>query len=740
MTAALRPRWRTVFLFAFSLILSSTVFAADAKGRAVDPEGRPIANAEIVLVGAAAPIRTKSGADGSFTIGGLGPGRYFISANAPGLAAQPLPIDVTANGIDAIELVLRISAINETLVVSAAQIDQPLSRTPDSVTVIGGAEIEAKQQYTLGAALRSVPGLTLQQSGGAGSLTSLFTRGGESDYTLVLVDGVRVNAFGGGLDLSQVPLQDVERIEVVRGSQSALYGADAIGGVIQIITRSGGDPAAQAHVETGSRDMRRFAASTNGEARRVRWQLGGNYVKDEGVVANDDAEQEQASGSVGWRHDGSGADLQGSLFYVATDRGSPGPYGSDPANRFAGIDTVSRGTTDRVGGGVRWVQPWFGSASRIRQRVEFDSADYDLTFNSRFGSSESETRRSHLRVQTDIAASSAFGFSGGVEWLDERGGSTFITAGEAGAIPVTRDVLGLFGEGRLTAGDRATITAGLRGERISRDALPGDPLAFQPRPDFPEETVTSVNPKVAASFALREQTRVRGSFGTGIRPPDAFEIAFTDNSGLEPERSKTGEIGVTERLAGGAVQLDATAFFNSYSDLIVAVGRAFSGISRYRTDNISNARARGAELGAAWRLAAGLDLRGSYTFLDSEILAVEGSPDAPAPYAVGDALLRRPRHSGSIDATWTHARGGAFAQVQVRGDTLDADPSFGPTGGLFTNPGHTVVNLGGSWRPLKAVEVFARALNLFDRDYEEVLGYPAPGRTFHVGARVAVGR
>src|SRR5688572_23134555 len=282
MTAALRPHWRIVFLFAFSLILSSTVFAADAKGRAVDPEGRPIANAEIVVVGAAAPIRARSGADGSFTIGGLGPGRYLISANAPGLAAQPLPIDVTAAGIDAIELVLRISAINETLVVSAAQIDQPLSRTPDSVTVIGGAEIDAKQQYTLGSALRSVPGLTLQQSGGPGSLTSLFTRGGESDYTLVLVDGVRVNAFGGGLDLSQVPLQDVERIEVLRGSQSALYGADAIGGVIQIITRSGGDPAAQAHVETGSRDMRRFAASTSGEARRVRWQLGGNYVKEIG--------------------------------------------------------------------------------------------------------------------------------------------------------------------------------------------------------------------------------------------------------------------------------------------------------------------------------------------------------------------------------------------------------------------------------------------------------------------------
>ena len=153
-----------------------------------------------------------------------------------------------------------------------------------------------------------------------------------------------------------------------------------------------------------------------------------------------------------------------------------------------------------------------------------------------------------------------------------------------------------------------------------------------------------------------------------------------------------------------------------------------------------DARARGAELSAAWRINTGLDLRGSYTFLDSEILAVTGSSTAQTPYAVGDALLRRPRHSGSIDASMTQGRVSAFAQVQVRGQALDAEPAFGPSGGLYQNDGHTVVNIGLSFRPVKAVEIFARALNLFDRDYEEVLGYPAPGRTAYVGARFAVGR
>ena len=122
--------------------------------------------------------------------------------------------------------------------------------------------------------------------------------------------------------------------------------------------------------------------------------------------------------------------------------GRPARYGSDPAGRFTGVDRSSRGTTKRTGGGLRWVQPWFGAGSRVRQRVEFDVADYDLTFKSAFGTSDGNTHRTHARVQTDVAASAAFGFSGGFEWLDERGGSTFITAGSAGAIPVERGVLG----------------------------------------------------------------------------------------------------------------------------------------------------------------------------------------------------------------------------------------------------------------------------------------------------------
>jgi outer membrane cobalamin receptor len=740
-----------------TLLIASSALPAAAQARVdgsvVDAQDRPVAGATVVVAGgAAAPRSVAAGRDGRFIIEGLDTGAYDFTGSAPGLLGEARGVTV-GDGTTAVTLRLQISAIAETLVVSAAQTDLPLSRVADSVTVITGQDLEARQVTTLAAALRSVPGFTVAQSGGPGTLASLFPRGGESDSTLVLVDGIRANAFGGGLDLSQVPISAVERIEVVRGPQSAVYGADAIGGVVQVITRHDGPPAISAQVEGGSRDTRRAVAGTNGTSGAFSWQAGGDYVADDGytgaaangeTVSNDDARERQGWVGAGWRGT-RGTDLRGTFRYVDTDRGAPGPYGSDPAGRFAGVDRVSRGTTARREAGVRLQQPWTGPASRVRQRVELDVADFDLTFVSPFGVSQSETRRVHGRVQTDAALDRGIGLSAGVEWLSERARNTFITAGVE-EVPVERRVVGSFGELRWNAFDRLTLQAGLRAEHITRQSLAGD--AFSRRPDFADETVVSVNPKLSASWLIsgsqpgdgaRRWTRAHAAAGTGIRPPDAFEIAFTDNPRLKPERSRSLEGGVTQALAGGALQVDATAFENWYDDLIVSVG-SLRDVSRYRTDNVSNARARGVELSGAWQGGAGIGVRGSYTFLDTEILEIDGTAAAPSPYAVGDRLLRRPRHQASLTLHYGRGRWTAFAGLTARGATLDAEPAFGPSGGLYDNPGYGVVDFGGGYRLVRGVEVYARVLNLFDREYEEALGFPLPGRTAFAGVRVAAGR
>jgi outer membrane receptor protein involved in Fe transport len=268
-------------------------------------------------------------------------------------------------------------------------------------------------------------------------------------------------------------------------------------------------------------------------------------------------------------------------------------------------------------------------------------------------------------------------------------------------------------------------------------------LAFSPRPAFPEQTINSFNPKIAASYLLvtsadrRMSTRVHGSAGTGIRPPDAFEVSFTDNPNLKPERSRSLDVGVEQQLGGGLAVLGATIFFNTYDDLLVTVGSSLAGASQYRTDNVSNARARGLELSSSVRPHPSLVVKASYTFVDSEILSVDGLAIAPSPFKAGDALLRRPRHQGAVDATYAMGRVTAFAEITSRSQTLDVEPNFGSFGGLFFSPGYTVVNLGGAVRLVPHVEFHARVLNLADRQYEEAFGFPALGRSGVVGLRVS---
>ena len=216
----------------------------------------------------------------------------------------------------------------------------------DSVTVLTPRRADCRGRLTtLGDALRLVPGFTVARNGGPGTVTSVFPRGGESDYTLVLVDGVRANAFGGGIDLSQVPIADAERIEVVRGPQSALYGSDAIGGVVQIITaqrRSADGRRARARSAAASRARGRASAACRhrqlvrrGRARPTTATTASPAPPADGTpVTNDDSTVAQVAGSLGWRHDGGHRRDRHVVQFVETERGSPGPVRLEPGRQL----------------------------------------------------------------------------------------------------------------------------------------------------------------------------------------------------------------------------------------------------------------------------------------------------------------------------------------------------------------------------------------------------------------------
>jgi outer membrane cobalamin receptor len=725
--------------------------AATISGTVVDPQGAPVPSVRVVVIGPLGAVTVSTDASGRFEVPDLAAATYRVLAQAEGWTASGVSCAVGAADTREIEIPLSVAGLSESVVVSASQVEVASADAPASLTIVDRASLRARQSEDLAGALHAVPGLTISRNGGRGALASVFPRGGESDYTLFLVDGMRLNAFGGGADLSQIGLGNVERIEVVRGPQSAIYGSDAIGGVVQVVTAVSGPPHAEALVEGGSQSTARALASAGASAGRWSWSGSLERASSDGFtgiapangerVSNDDSWHRQVTGSAAWQKSPETA-VRLHVRSFESERGYPGPFGSNPIGAFPGVDTVSRGTNGNRQAGLSVSHPWAGVLDgRVRQRWIASWADLDSDFTSPYGASIFETQRASLRTQADVAVTATGSLTTGVEAMAERARSTYIVSAQPGELPIERSVVGMFAEWRQALPASVSLTAGARVERIGRSALAGDPNPYSPRPEFAADTVWSTNPRVTVAWAPGRggATRVHASAGSGIRPPDAFEIAFTDNPGLEPERSRSVEAGVSHVVARG-LELSVTAFRNDYDDLIVAVGRSLSDASRYRTDNVSNARAQGVELSGRWRLGTGLSVDAAYTLLSTEILAVDRAGIAPDPFSVGDRLIRRPRHQGSVDLVATRGRFTGFVEAGARGRTLDIEPNYGAFGGLFENAGHVAFNAGLTVRVHRTVDLFVRGLNLSDRRYEETLGFPALERSGVAGVRLALGR
>lgn len=741
-------------LSAFLLVFATaTIARADVvRGRVLDPQDHPVARVQVLIVRGTAVVATATtGSDGRFGPLTVPAGEYDVIVAAAGFHAPTRHITVAATGAMDLNVSLTIAAVSESVVVSASTVDRPLSRVTDSVTVVDRADLDARQTETATDVLRLVPGFGMVSNGGRGALTSIFPRGGESDYTLVLFDGIAVNSFGGGFDAAHLQTAGVDRIEVVRGPQSAVFGSGAIGGVVNVITRTGGPLQANALVEGGGQDTTRLTAAASGSHQAWSWGTSFERLASDGdtsyrasiggPVSNDDYARLAGTAMFGWS-DRATRRIRVVARFGRDERGNPGPYGSNPFGLYPGLDTVTRGINHTRDIGASAV---FGDTGAVRHSLQAAWSDAPSLYISPFGNSDDRTRRLGGRYQADLERGRA-GYSLGLEIAKERADNTYVTGTLFQPVPVSRLLAGLFGEGRWDIGQRGAITAGARLDRIERDPLQAD--AFGSRPAFTSDIVWSLNPKVSAAWFLRGNrssgasigwTKIRGGAGTGIKPPTVFEIAFTDNPSLKPERSRSMDVGIEHAFPGALVVADATYFANRYDDLIVAVGSSYSGASRYRTDNIANASARGVELGVRWQSAFGLSARGAYTWLDTQVLGVDNfASSAPAPFSVGDPLVRRPRNQGSLDVRYARGRTHLFMIVNGRGTMTDFEPNFAAA--VLTNPGFVVFEAGGSFTVGHGVEAYARVTNLMDRAYEDALGYPAPGRLAMAGLRVAVSR
>jgi outer membrane receptor protein involved in Fe transport len=294
----------------------------------------------------------------------------------------------------------------------------------------------------------------------------------------------------------------------------------------------------------------------------------------------------------------------------------------------------------------------------------------------------------------------------------------------------------VYAENRYEIAGRLFLSAGLRGEFYRTPAVPPDGFS---RPLFPASSISRVNPKVAAAY-VAGRTRLHASTGLGVRPPSGFDLAFTNNPALKPERTTSFDAGV-EQAFGKLLVLDGTYFYNRYYDLIVTLGGSLNTLSHYKSDNLANSRAQGAEFSARLRPARWMFVTGSFTLLETRILSLDNSNNqAPLPFSVGQQLTRRPEHSGSFVATVTRGRVSADFTGYFRGKTLYEEPNLGASNGLYWNPGFANIGVNVNYRIARGVTLYGNLRNALNWHYEEVFGFPSQRLNFVAGMKWSISK
>ena len=610
------------------------------------------------------------------------------------------------------------------VVVTATRIPLPADAVSSAVTVISGESLRTRGIRTVAEALRDVPGAAVVETGPYGSITSVFLRGGESDYVKVLLDGVPLNQPGGAFDFAHLTTDQVERIEVVRGPASVLYGSDAVTGVIQIFTKGGSGPVAiGARLAYGSGGTTQSSVDVagGGASGRLGYAFGASHFSTAGMYDyNNDYRNTVASARLRFTPD---TRTEASLTYrYGDDRyefptngwGEPVDsnqfsVGRGPTVALEATRRLSAAVELRVQGALREQRALFSDLP--------DSPGEDGAFTSR-----DLVRRASAGVSATWRAARRTTLTLGTEYEEEsqRGRSLFEASFGTfpDSIDVSRTNAGYYGQALIGVGRPLAVTLGARLDANSKFGT--------------QSTV-----RTGASWRLDPATRLRGSIGTGIKEPTFFENFasgfVTGNPDLQPERSFSWEGGMEHTIPGTAISLAVTYFDQHFRHLIVYDA---SRAPNYR--NIAEARASGVELQVDYVLRPGVSASLSYSYLETRVLNGGGDPT----FATGQRLIRRPANALNVRLRSAFAgRGTATLGVRFVGDRDDLD--FSPPGQRrVTLHAYTRVNAGAEYPVRWGLTLEGRVENLLDDRGREIANFPVRGRSLFLGARLtgALGR
>lgn len=622
----------------------------------------------------------------------------------------------------------------EDVVVTAHRVPLRRDRVAHGTTVLTHDELEARGIHLLSEALEEVPGVHVARTGSFGAAASIFTRGGESDYTRVLVDGIPLNRPGGSFDAAHLTATNVERVEVVRGPASVLYGSDAMTGVVQVFTGGGeGAPRGEAGVSGGTYGSLQWDAAVSGGGETADYSFSlSRYTTDGLFQLNNDYENTVASGRVDLAP---GRGLTAGLTLRYSDNAYHFP--TNAAGEAVDENAVSRNESAALG-----LDLGYELTPQLDARVQVQTHQLTSSTDDRqdgpadtLGAFAFESQQDVDRWGTDArlnyrpTEATVLTLGGSVENQDRdsfnRSESAFGVS--RGSMDRSRDNRALY----------AQAVTGIGPVSLSAGARVDDNGQFGTHDTY----------RAGATWELPTGTLLRGSFGTGFKEPTFLENYsrgfVTGNPDLDPERSRSWEAGLEQTLLAERLTLSATYFDQRFEDLIqFTFSPPEPGDPNYF--NVAAARSDGLEATATARPVESLELDASYTWTDTEVLDAGFDEGENASFAPGEPLLRRPEHRASATARLSAGKGRFTAGVSWVGERVDRDFSQSPAPRVTLEP-YATVDVSAEWtlfgdtdsRP--DVTPTLRVRNLLDASYREIANFPVPGRTIFVGVRTGVG-
>ena len=614
----------------------------------------------------------------------------------------------------------------ERIIVTGTKTWIDAERLGASVTVIDREEIERSGEKDITAILSRVSGFNVVSSGSRGGLTSIFARGGQSDYNLVMINGVQINQAGGGFDISSLTTENIERIEIIKGAHSSLYGSDAASSVINIITKRGsGEMRKEASVALGFRAedaiILEHSASVSGSLEQLGYFLSHQRIVDEGILeVNNDYKNNNFTANLSLE---ANDDLNLSFFSIYRDSKFEFPTGG-AGDRFEPLDP-DQGTEkkslvsgfDIVFSATEW---WENTFKVGYTRLETENYDGPSEPEGSFGPSNSE----NLDKRISLEYGSSF-------FVDFDQASSVISTGfeyekesfKTDSLDKSRKNYAFYAQNNFALLKRFFVTTGVR---------------YDDNESFGSEW----SPSVFAKWKIRESgTEIRGGVSKGIKEATFFEnfsAAFgtIPNPDLKPEETLTAEIGVKQPLFDNAVELDLSFFQNKFENIIAYSFTPFENGTNY--ENISRTKSEGAEAAISLYPSNSLTLSAAYTYLKTDVTD-DGGLGSP-PFSEGERLIRIPEHSFSFNAGYSKNAFKLDLSGNYVGSRDDVNWSEFPSTRV-KNDSFFIIDAAASYEiSLKSfvdkIRLFSRVNNLFNKDYENVFGFSSPGFSMISGVSV----